>query len=333
MGSFDMKAKFSFVLSILGVTCFLFVPTQYSSVWAGTSGEYRKALATYDRVVAANPKDAVVVYNRGLVHFHLKHYKRAVVDFNRAVALDPNKAEFFNARGGVRLIESKYQDAIDDFKLGLAIQPDNAILLENLRRALLAQDRLLRVTVNDRFVAAAITADLRIGSATHWASQSAAEAWAFALCRQTRQICQLAGWAKNGCFSIAVNAPVWVFSWGPTVQESDRAALDSCASKVGGSCTVVRSECSQAYVPSGLRSAQPAIPNTQVQSSVSTSRCDAIIDSFVNYYLGSSASGDRQVDRLGTLARAHSLAASDSSIMRGRGRALLGVLSYYGCNK
>jgi hypothetical protein len=59
--------------------------------------------------------------------------------------------------------------------------------------------------------------------------------------------------------------------------------------------------------------------------------CNAIVNSYADYYLGNARTGNPTIDGPSTLVRAYALAESPNAIIRGQGVALLGVLRASSC--
>ncbi|MFN6568614.1 tetratricopeptide repeat protein [Dendronalium sp. ChiSLP03b] len=75
-------------------------------------GDYRRAIADYDRVLRLNPKSAVAYALRGLVYQRQGKSKAALSDFNQAARIDQNNAVAYFARGLSYQLQGDYQGAL-----------------------------------------------------------------------------------------------------------------------------------------------------------------------------------------------------------------------------
>ena len=64
-------------------------------------GDHDAALADFNRLVEAQPKDPQAFENRGYVLFDKGKLAAALADFDKAISLNPRKAAFFASRGQV----------------------------------------------------------------------------------------------------------------------------------------------------------------------------------------------------------------------------------------
>lgn len=83
----------------------------------------RKALAYYDKAVAANPSSAEAYAERGAVEAQLEDWSSAYEDYSRAALLEPNMAKVFNNRGLVQENMGRRYDAIKDFDHAIELDP------------------------------------------------------------------------------------------------------------------------------------------------------------------------------------------------------------------
>jgi tetratricopeptide (TPR) repeat protein len=77
-------------------------------------GDYRGALADFNRAIRLDPHFAVAYYNRGLVHQHLRDYRGAADDYTQALRLHPGDAASYYNRGLSRFYLKDYRGAIAD---------------------------------------------------------------------------------------------------------------------------------------------------------------------------------------------------------------------------
>jgi Tfp pilus assembly protein PilF len=89
-------------------------------------GDYRGAIADYDRVLAINPQFGEVYFRRGIAYSLLKDWRGAEADFSRAISLKPGYSEVYLHRGTVRNNLSNWRGAKPDFDIALALNPNSS---------------------------------------------------------------------------------------------------------------------------------------------------------------------------------------------------------------
>ena len=62
-------------------------------------GDYRGAIANYNKVIELNPNDAATYNNRGNAKHKLGDYRGAIADYNKVLKLNPNNADAYNNKG------------------------------------------------------------------------------------------------------------------------------------------------------------------------------------------------------------------------------------------
>ena len=77
-------------------------------------GQNEKALADYDALIQANPKDAGALKDRGGVLVRMGKYQRAIEDLDKAIPLDPRRASALLNRGAAHNGLRQYDRAIAD---------------------------------------------------------------------------------------------------------------------------------------------------------------------------------------------------------------------------
>jgi len=82
-----------------------------------------RAIADYDRAIAADPQYDLPYNNRGVAFDKLKEYDKAIADFNRALKINPDLAIAYEGRGTVLTHKGEYLKAITDFDRALQIDP------------------------------------------------------------------------------------------------------------------------------------------------------------------------------------------------------------------
>lgn len=113
-------------------------------------GKYDEAIAKYQFILQANPKDAVTHFNLGATYQAKKDIDQAITEYKQATFFDPKSEEYKRALevaldlkaqplidAGVKRHEQKdYTGAIDYYQQALAIRPKNASLWFNMAGAL-----------------------------------------------------------------------------------------------------------------------------------------------------------------------------------------------------
>jgi len=120
-------------LLVLVVFSVLFCDWSYRHTMHGTralaAGDFRQALAAFDRAIEADPEDAGRRYLRGIAHAWIGNLEAAVDDYTKAIALDGRYAPAWVNRAGVRRRRREFQEAIDDASIGLCLLPPDPDLL------------------------------------------------------------------------------------------------------------------------------------------------------------------------------------------------------------
>jgi tetratricopeptide (TPR) repeat protein len=84
-------------------------------------GEYRKAIAFYNKIINGNPKRAGAFFHRGRAHDGIGDTEQALKDFETAIKLRPKNPEGFSRRGDVYRKEKDYRKAYDDYRASLEL--------------------------------------------------------------------------------------------------------------------------------------------------------------------------------------------------------------------
>jgi protein O-GlcNAc transferase len=118
-------------------------------------GEWREALASYDKMLTINPHDAATLGNRGNVLHQLNRPEDALVSYDQALTIRPDYAEMHYGRGNALRALRRYEEAIASYDRALALKADfvealnnRGLALRNLKRlpeALESYDQALAV--------------------------------------------------------------------------------------------------------------------------------------------------------------------------------------------
>ncbi|MGI9158972.1 MAG: tetratricopeptide repeat protein [Saprospiraceae bacterium] len=94
-------------------------------------GRYDEALASSGRGVELSPEQAEIWFNRGN-SFRVKNQQdSAVACYTRAIAIDPGQARFFNNRAAAYVIQNNFAAAAADFTSALERMPNKTDYLKN----------------------------------------------------------------------------------------------------------------------------------------------------------------------------------------------------------
>ena len=92
----------------------------------GKLGEYKAAIADYDKAIELNPDDARAYNNRGNAKGKLGEYKAAIADYDKVIELNPDDAGAYNNRGNAKGGLGEYKAAIVDYDKAIELNPDYA---------------------------------------------------------------------------------------------------------------------------------------------------------------------------------------------------------------
>jgi tetratricopeptide (TPR) repeat protein len=99
------------------------------------SRETDGALEDYDAAIAADRRNHLAFYARGMLYRSRNRLSEAIGDFSRVIALKPDYAPAYNQRGIARAVSRKdYGSSIQDLKQALALSPTYQAPLYNLAR-------------------------------------------------------------------------------------------------------------------------------------------------------------------------------------------------------
>ncbi len=97
-------------------------------------GEFKAALADFDRIAALDPSDPDTSRGRGWVRLFLGEHSGAVSDFTEALRRRPAQPEVIAARGVARYLSGRLAEARDDLRSSMRFRPTaNGARTINLR--------------------------------------------------------------------------------------------------------------------------------------------------------------------------------------------------------
>ncbi|NJR21813.1 MAG: serine protease [Richelia sp. CSU_2_1] len=94
-------------------------------------GDKQGAIADYDRTLKINPNFALAYNNRGIARSDLGDKQGAIADYEQALKINPNYADAYNNRGWARYELGDKQGAIADYDRALKINPNFALAYYN----------------------------------------------------------------------------------------------------------------------------------------------------------------------------------------------------------
>jgi tetratricopeptide (TPR) repeat protein len=98
------------------------------------AGKHTEGAATFRRLIAADPANALAYENLGMAQFQVKDAKGAEASLRHAIELDPSLAGAYTALGVVLATTGRTPEAIDAWKKALALDPADANAADNLKR-------------------------------------------------------------------------------------------------------------------------------------------------------------------------------------------------------
>ncbi len=86
-------------------------------------GDYKGALASFDRVLNLQPNTAAVWHQRGQALVNLECYTTAIASFDRALALQPDQPDTWVFRGIALIHLGQHTEALSNCEMALQLQP------------------------------------------------------------------------------------------------------------------------------------------------------------------------------------------------------------------
>jgi arylsulfatase A-like enzyme/Tfp pilus assembly protein PilF len=98
------------------------------------AGRLGDAAAIFQRLIAADPSNALAYENLGMTQLEAKDVRNAEASLRRAIELDPSLAGAYTALGVVLANTGRLAEAVDAWKKALALDPSDQNAADNLRR-------------------------------------------------------------------------------------------------------------------------------------------------------------------------------------------------------
>lgn len=89
------------------------------------SGDFDRAIETFDAVLQVIPRHAVALHLRGLAHDRLGETGQAIANYDRAIELDPTFFDAINDRGILLTRIGRASDGLADFRRLVALDPSS----------------------------------------------------------------------------------------------------------------------------------------------------------------------------------------------------------------
>ncbi len=94
-------------------------------------GDYKRAIACYNKAIEFDPTYAVAYYDRGLAYAEKGDHDSAISDYNKAIRLDPRYAGAYHNRGIVYADLGNYNGAISDYSKAIKLNSKDAMTYYN----------------------------------------------------------------------------------------------------------------------------------------------------------------------------------------------------------
>ncbi len=95
-------------------------------------GELRQAIPLMETLLAADPEDAVVLYNLGMAYSDTGRIDEAIALLSRSVEVDQENANAFVALGVARQRNGEYSEALESLRRAVALDSSNSYAHRNL---------------------------------------------------------------------------------------------------------------------------------------------------------------------------------------------------------
>jgi tetratricopeptide (TPR) repeat protein len=103
-----------------------------------SSGDYRGAIADFNRAIDLDPNDENTYYLRAMAKSALNDYAGVVYDLTKGLEIDPDEISFYFLRGSARIQIKDFKGAISDLTKVIQSDPNNDMAYYNRGIARLA---------------------------------------------------------------------------------------------------------------------------------------------------------------------------------------------------
>ncbi len=90
-------------------------PYSFAGMDEGNKGQLETAMADFNRALQLSPKDADVLYNRGMVYDDIGDRDRAIADYSAAILVSPDNHDVYYHRALDYDLKGEYALAIKDY--------------------------------------------------------------------------------------------------------------------------------------------------------------------------------------------------------------------------
>ncbi len=95
-------------------------------------GRKDEAIASYQKAIELDPKDAKAYNNLGIVYDDMGRKDEAIASYQKAIELDPKDASPYNSLGYLHLIDGNLKEAKINFEKAISINPEGYVAPINL---------------------------------------------------------------------------------------------------------------------------------------------------------------------------------------------------------
>ena len=95
------------------------------------ANRYEEGLEYFDRVIEADPDNALAYYNRGYCFYSMKQYDKANTEFDKAIEINPRDSVSYLYKGLIRYFQQDYAGSIVFYDKALDIYPRYSMALYN----------------------------------------------------------------------------------------------------------------------------------------------------------------------------------------------------------
>ena len=97
----------------------------------GNTGNYKGAIAAFNKAIELNPDLADAYNNRGAAKGALGDFEGAIEDFDTAIRLNPEYVSAYNNRGNAKKALGNTKGAIEDYDMAIQLNPEDADFFNN----------------------------------------------------------------------------------------------------------------------------------------------------------------------------------------------------------